>query len=75
MFISKSPTYTPSSCQLSKMSMGVCMSNHVVSPCDWRTLSRVCTLHKRLCFVQLTNEDLLELEVQRKDEEQQEEEE
>ena len=28
LFIGKSPTYKPSSCQLSKMNMGVCMSNH-----------------------------------------------
>ena len=57
------------------------MFSHVSSSCLWRTLSHTCILFCVLhCIIavqheELTNEDRMELEAQRKDEERQEEEE
>ena len=53
MFISKSSTYKPSSCQLSKMSTGVRMSNHVSQLL--RLACIVTCVHplQALCFVSL----------------------
>ena len=77
----KSPTYEPSGCKTSKMQTCVCMFSHVSSSCLWCTLSHTCILFCVLyCIIavqheELTNEDRMELEAQRKDEERQEEEE
>ena len=46
---SKSPTYEPSSCELSKTQLGNHVSNHASSHV-WRTLSRACILSKWLCL-------------------------
>ena len=45
----KSPTYKPSSCELSKMWMCIHMSNHI-SSCVLCTSSRACVLYEWLCF-------------------------
>ena len=77
----KSPTYEPSGCKTSKMQTCICMFSRINSSCLWRTLSHTCILFCVIyCIIavqheELTNEDLMEFEAQRKDEERQEEEE
>ena len=46
---SKSPTYEPSGCELSKMRTCIRTSSHR-SPCVWHALSQACNAYKCLCF-------------------------